>query len=211
MASLHAGEEEMLNLLDALALADEPMFVIDDRHRIVFWNRAIELLVGRTHNEVAGRNCEAVLDGHDDYGNAYCADLCPVQLIARRGDPVRRFALHARNKAGEMMKFDVSVLKFVLRVSRRVLLVHVVHPASEPVRPLAPESARTQPRVSIDLTARETEILRMLADGRNPKQIADALGISPLTARNHVQRVLEKLGVHSQTEAVAYAWKMQLI
>lgn len=211
MASLHAGEEEMLNLLDALALADEPMFVIDDRHRIVFWNRSIEHLLGRTHNEVAGRTCEAVVDGHDDYGNSYCAELCPVQLIARRGEPVRRFALHAKNKAGELMKLDVSVLKFVLRVSRRVLLVHVVHPASEPARALEPERVRTMPKIAVDLTARETEILRMLAEGRNGKQIADALGISPLTARNHVQRVMEKLGVHSQSEAVAYAWKMQLI
>jgi PAS domain S-box-containing protein len=214
MPSLYPGEEELLSLLDSLALADDPMFVIDDRHRIVFWNRAIERLIGRTHDEVAGRSCETILDGHDHYGNRYCAELCPVQMIARRNEAVRHFELRLRTKAGSAIQVDVSVVKFTLRTSKRVLLAHLVRPVEEaviqpPVQEPAARLARGQ--LPHELTTREAEILSLLAEGRNVRQIAEALHISPLTARNHIQHILEKLEVHSQSEAVALAWKSQLV
>jgi len=53
------------------------------------------------------------------------------------------------------------------------------------------------------LTARESEILEGLLDGENTKVLAARLGVSPATARAHVQSVLNKLGVHSRLEAVA--------
>lgn len=53
------------------------------------------------------------------------------------------------------------------------------------------------------LTARELEVLTLLADGANNDVIAQELVISPQTARTHVQNVLKKLGVHSRLEAVA--------
>ena len=215
MASLYPGEEELLTLLDSLALADDPMFVIDDRHRIVFWNRAIERLIGRTHDEVAGRSCETILDGHDHYGNRYCAELCPVQLIARRNEAVRHFELRLQTKAGTPIHVDISVVKFTLRSSKRVLLAHLVRPVEErvaavPVEPAAPQHG-LRGHLPPELTTREGEILSLLAGGRNVRQIAEALNISPLTARNHIQNIMEKLEVHSQTEAVALAWKKQMV
>jgi DNA-binding NarL/FixJ family response regulator len=57
------------------------------------------------------------------------------------------------------------------------------------------------------LTGRETEILRALAEGRTTLEIADALGISPLTVQSHVKSILAKLGVHSKIEAVTLAWR----
>ena len=54
------------------------------------------------------------------------------------------------------------------------------------------------------LTRREREVLAFLAEGGNNDTIAQALVISPDTARTHVQNVLSKLGVHSRLEAVAY-------
>lgn len=53
------------------------------------------------------------------------------------------------------------------------------------------------------LTRREREVLRLLVEGAGPKAIASTLVISPETARTHVQRILRKLEVHSQAEAVA--------
>ncbi len=55
------------------------------------------------------------------------------------------------------------------------------------------------------LTAREAEVLQHLVAGQSPAALAGELCISYATARSHVQRVLMKLGVHSQLEAVAYA------
>lgn len=53
------------------------------------------------------------------------------------------------------------------------------------------------------LTARETEVARLLAEGKSNVSIAKTLGISTHTARHHTQRVLGKLKVHSRAEAGA--------
>ena len=55
------------------------------------------------------------------------------------------------------------------------------------------------------LTAREDQVLRHLIDGRSPKQIARDEGISVSTVRGHIDRMLAKLGVSSQREALAAA------
>jgi DNA-binding NarL/FixJ family response regulator len=55
------------------------------------------------------------------------------------------------------------------------------------------------------LTPREREVLTLLARGGDNDSIAQALVISPQTARTHIQNVLVKLGVHSRLEAAALA------
>jgi DNA-binding NarL/FixJ family response regulator len=55
------------------------------------------------------------------------------------------------------------------------------------------------------LTRRERQVLAMLARGANNRGIAEALTISPDTARTHIQNLLGKLGVHSRLEAAALA------
>jgi DNA-binding NarL/FixJ family response regulator len=55
------------------------------------------------------------------------------------------------------------------------------------------------------LTTREREVLSLLARGGDNDSIAQALVISPQTARTHIQNVLVKLGVHSRLEAAALA------
>jgi DNA-binding NarL/FixJ family response regulator len=61
------------------------------------------------------------------------------------------------------------------------------------------------------LTAREHEVLKLLARGLNQGQIATALVISPKTVGTHIQRVLAKLGVHSRAQAVAAAHELGLV
>jgi len=61
------------------------------------------------------------------------------------------------------------------------------------------------------LTPREREILRMIADGLGNEQIGTRLFISPQTVRTHVGKAMEKLDVHSRTEAVAVALRQKLI
>ncbi len=55
------------------------------------------------------------------------------------------------------------------------------------------------------LTRRERQVLTMLARGAGNRAIAEALVISPDTARTHIQNLLGKLGVHSRLEAAAFA------
>jgi len=73
--------------------------------------------------------------------------------------------------------------------------------------------ARTKPPTALDtpLTAREVQVLQLLADGATQEGIADELFISVKTVATHIQRIITKLGVHSRTEAVALAYKTGLV
>jgi DNA-binding NarL/FixJ family response regulator len=64
---------------------------------------------------------------------------------------------------------------------------------------------RSGPRAAELLTRRETEVLRLLAEGLTNREIAARLFISPKTAEHHVGRLYAKLGVGSRAEAAAYA------
>ena len=59
------------------------------------------------------------------------------------------------------------------------------------------------------LTARETEVLRLMVSGRTTRAIADELFISTVTCRHHIEHILAKLEVHSRAAAVA-AWLREL-
>jgi DNA-binding NarL/FixJ family response regulator len=62
-----------------------------------------------------------------------------------------------------------------------------------------------------ELTRRERDILRMLADGLRNEEIGNRLFISPFTVRNHVEKVMAKLDANSRTHAVATALRQALI
>jgi len=61
------------------------------------------------------------------------------------------------------------------------------------------------------LTAREIEVLRLVAGGRTNRQVAAELFISENTVKNHVRNILEKLHLHSRVEAVMYAVSRRLL
>jgi len=73
------------------------------------------------------------------------------------------------------------------------------------------EERREPPSSAITLTAREQEILGMMADGLDNRAIAERLVISYTTVRSHVQNVLDKLGAHSKLEVLAIAVRRGLV
>lgn len=105
----------------------------------------------------------------------------------------------------------------VRRRSGRRSLVVVAHPLARSRRSLAPfeaaalvrivdpASGRGAPdlfRAAFGLTARETDLARLLGEGHSPESAAAVLGIALPTARVHLQRVLTKTGAGRQTELV---------
>ena len=75
----------------------------------------------------------------------------------------------------------------------------------EALRRLVPHMARRRQRIGDDLTAREREVLALLIAGKSTAALAGELFVSPATARNHVQSIMNKLGAHTRLEAVAIA------
>jgi DNA-binding CsgD family transcriptional regulator len=74
-----------------------------------------------------------------------------------------------------------------------------------------PRGPRARTRTNpASLTARETEVLRLLMAGRRNAEIADALFLSPKTVENHVSSILAKLGASSRVEAVDVARSLGL-
>jgi DNA-binding CsgD family transcriptional regulator len=190
----------------------------------VFWNRSAERILGYSAEEVMGLSCASALQGSDVFGNRYCSDNCPVTQMAIRNETVRHFGVRFHAKNQRPILVDMNILNLAVRAPDHFLLVHVMrpsekaepseHPAEDPGSP--PRSALVAIRESLDararkLTAREVEVIGMLAAGHTTPDIASRLHISTMTARNHIQNILEKLELHSKAEAVAFAFQKRLI
>lgn len=204
-----AGESRLIHTADAACVIAGST--------IVHWNPAAEALLGYSARETVGRDCFEVFDGRDAAGRPLCSDGCHVMRLVRRGEPVPRFDMAARTRSGDPAALDVSTLVLSgtgAKVPTTVHLFRPVAPRRDGRGQAADRLAAPLPRpANVNgggdpegaLSCRELEILRLLADGHDTKAIAGRLRISPTTVRNHVQRLLGKLGVHSRLQAVAHA------
>jgi DNA-binding NarL/FixJ family response regulator len=114
---------------------------------------------------------------------------------------------------------------YVLKSSTRAEIGEAIRQVIDGGASMAPEVARKvldtltarearggpQGNDAYDLTRRQRDILRLMADGLVKKEIADALNISLATVSTHMQRVYDKLHVTTNTGAVAKALREKLI
>lgn len=214
------------DILDRIARSGEAVMAIDYGDRVVLWNREAERLFGRTARSVLGKPCYEVMGGHDVHGNLYCYRACPVAHQARdvEAEPVHSFPLDIKTGQGKTKRVTMSL--FAIPNSRPSLstIVHVFREMDKkpsaferrlagetkpPAPPLFPMSVGET--VSVELTPREREVLRNMSEGLSTTAIGRKLFISPVTVRNHVQSILQKLEVHSKIAAVAYAYQHNLV
>jgi DNA-binding NarL/FixJ family response regulator len=75
---------------------------------------------------------------------------------------------------------------------------------------MAPSGQAATP-VAADLTERELEVLQLLADGLDNRQIGEALYLSPTTVKRHVSSIVTKLGVSNRVQAAIWAVRARLV
>jgi len=211
-------------LLRALDACGDPVFLVDDRWEIVHCNKATEEVFGRAASELEGRPCYEIVAGIDDSGRQVCRVHCGKWALARRGARIRNFdirALPAHDVWANVSILPISdasgrpialahLLRNVERTKRLELFVRQVATTAEDVLAPRPTNSASLEATPIHLTTRELEVLGLLAHGAGTDTIADRLGVSRHTVHNHIAVVLNKLGVHSRAEAVAYAFEHHL-
>jgi DNA-binding CsgD family transcriptional regulator len=210
--------ELIVNVLDIPA----GVFTVDAQQRIVAWNAGAERLLGYRREEVLGRVCSEVLGIGQPTHSRLCDAHCVLLSRPSRAIPAAEVCVTARG--GEPQRVVLSTLT-ARSGGGQARLVHILHTLPpDPARSADPAPARElnphasdQSVIALDyepephLTPRELEVLRLLAGGMATADIAVSLGISRITARNHVTKLIDKLQVRTRLQAVVAASRLGLI
>ncbi|WP_455204793.1 LuxR C-terminal-related transcriptional regulator [Kaarinaea lacus] len=221
----------MPTLKDLFYSASDGVFAIDRKQRIIYWDAGCEELFGHSSNWVLGRPCCDVMQGcHPVSEKEMCSkDCCVAALSTGTGNAPKTFQLNIKNAAGKQIMVTVNVVLIPSECKGDWIVTHFLHrekstsvlksleyaqtkhimPSQVAANSASAFNQESQPKNR--LTPREQEILLLLAEGLTCPSISTRLSVSQTTVRNHIQHILSKLCVHSRTEAVAYAYRHELI
>ena len=107
---------------------------------------------------------------------------------------------------------DISPDELLAAVRRAARGEVAIHPrVAAQMMNLVSGKRRAEPNPAADLSVRELEVLRLIADGSSNSVIAEALFISEKTVKSHVSNILSKLHLADRTQAAVYAWREGLV
>lgn len=205
---------------DIFALLDESgvgAYAVTPDQRVAFWSRGAERMLGHARDDVIGRRCFEFLDGRTPGGlTPACSEGCPSLHSLQEGRIPASVDMQMLDSSGERRDVSFTPMLVGNAPGDTPVLIHVLdHPRATPVAAAAPESGQTErggeaarrPRIA----PRELEVLRLVAQGRSTHEIADDLGISPHTVRNHVRHFRRKLEVRTKLEAVLTAMRLGIL
>lgn len=204
----------MASLHEIFSHTTDAVFATDATHRIVYQNEAFDRICPHARGHTPGRRCYEVLCGQTLDGKRSCNPNCPVAGAVQEHKEVNDFDLFVPQPNGEVMLVNVGACA----VSRELLPVSglfILRPIN--VRRFAERVANnvngySQPVPEMErLTKRERTVLRLLSEGYGTRELAGELQVSPVTVRNHIRNLLQKLSVHSRAEAVSYAYRKHLV
>jgi len=216
---------------DTVALVNgtsDAAFAVDGSGYIVAWNSAAEAMFGRTAAEAIGGVCGEIIQGTDECGPVCSRDCC-VQQAIRNHHPIRNFDLQVQtpggrrwcnvsvlivDDSGSTIPYSIYIIRQIEVRKRLELLMRdfIIASTDIPADQAATLVSSTHaPVQQTDLSARELEVLRLLARGNRTTAVAEQLHISRTTVNNHIQHILRKLDVHTRLEAIRRAEHAGLI
>lgn len=217
-------ESELFALLEHTA---DAAYTVTTDGEICSWNRAAELLLGYSANEVLHLNIDDVLKARDAMGTQALAggsDATTRNWQEATGG-VPNFDLEVQTRTSKKMWVNVSTIVFNNSRTGRQLFVRLMHDVDKRHRTeqlvkritevarelvLLSESATSLAPVT-PLSDQERRILALFAEGNDPGTIAATLNISAQTLRNHLHHINRKLRTHNRLEAVTHAQRRGLI
>ena len=215
----------MSTLGELLYHAVDGSFAIDAKQRIIYWDAGCEELLGHSEQWVLGRPCCGVLQGcYLVTGKIFCRENCAVARLYNGGDGPKTFMIEVKDRDNKPIALSVNIILVPSACKNDWHVMHLLHRSAYPDvlstldrvnRRLSSKRSKScherrlcEPSsLCARLTVRESEVLNLLSEGIGGSTIAKRLNISNTTVRNHIQHIQKKLGVHSQTEAVAYAYR----
>lgn len=133
----------------------------------------------------------------------------------RRQDPAARILVLTTYDGDENIyrALQAGALGYLLKDMPREDIVAAVHKVAngEYYIPQQVAARLAQRLPAEDLSQREMDVLRLIVQGRSNKEIADKLGLSESTVKNHVNGLLSKLHVQDRTQAVMTALKRGIV
>jgi len=148
-------------------------------------------------------------------------------LELRRSDPGLKIVVLTQYEDREYIRrfLQAGVSGYLLKKSAGKELASAIRAASRGGLVLDPEVAKEALREPApasgpgaggssrydSLTDREKQVLKLVAEGRSNKEVAELLDISVKTAMSHREHIMEKLGLHSRTELIKFALREGVI
>jgi PAS domain S-box-containing protein len=217
------------DLIVDVAHTADGAFAVDLRQSIIAWNAAAEELLGYSEHEVLGHKCGSVLGICGRPSKDCDHQWCNALSATNRGRLTPRIDVAVRDRAGDLHQLSMGTIA-ARSISGDMCIVHLFHDITPPERDTVDDEIRPasimQPSLltayskshyvdaglaSLQVTHREHEVLRLLAAGLSTRDIAATLSISPITVRNHITKVIEKLDVKTRLQAVVAAARIGLI
>ena len=215
-------ERQLAKLLEG---SFDAAFAVDLQGDIRIWNKSAEKLFGYSASFAVGKFCAEIIGGSDVTNKSVCRDECSVLECMRRKQEISDFDMQVKNRSGQSVWVNVSLLAAADERTGRQFTVHFMRDITERKKAeeitgkmlkLARELVNGAPGVEglppiSPLTAQETNILRLLAEGKITSDLTAELRISIATLRNHICNINRKLQTKSRLESVAEALKRGLI
>ncbi len=199
----------------------EGFFLVDPQQRVVGWSLGMEEILGLSAPQALGRPCFEVLRRLRVRDPLPCSRSCNPFRAASKGHGSvcvlrREHSLGAWSLVHQPLTTPSGplVLHRLRDASLEVISIRFLRRVVEALRDEMDELQLAKAAAykdNVALTARESQVLHLLARGLATRAIAERLSISYYTARNYVQSLLSKLDAHNRVEVVVAAQRLGLL